>query len=194
MRATAPRRMQASAPTVQQVSISTAITSAVTSSLSVCGCVVFFRLVGAVLGAVIPLPSVLVSAALEVSAGCADFAVLGGQAALYGCCAVLSLLGVSVWAQMQLFAGQRSVRRCCSPAVCCILCFCRAFYGSACGFCRGMWGCAARFLPGSYHFCICRPTLRRWGLSFSAQPFTRPGKTFIINSGIFLYFEGEANV
>ena len=97
--------MQASAHTAQQVSISTAITSAVTSSLSVCGCVVFFRLVGAVLGAVIPLPSVLVSAALEVSAGCADFAVLGGQAALYGCCAVLSLLGVSVWAQMQLFAG-----------------------------------------------------------------------------------------
>ena len=92
-------RMQACVPTVQQVSISTAITSAVTSSLSVCGCVVFFRLVGAVLGAVIPLP------ALEVSAGCADFAVLGGQAALYGCCAVLSLLGVSVWAQMQLFAG-----------------------------------------------------------------------------------------
>ena len=104
--ASPPRgRMQASAPTVQQVSISSAITSAVTSSLSVCGCVVFFRLVGAVLGAVIPLPSVLVSAALEVSAGCADFAVLGGQAALYGCCAVLSLLGVSVWAQMQLFAG-----------------------------------------------------------------------------------------
>ena len=31
--------------------------------------------------------------------------MLGGQAALYGCCAVLSLLGVSVWAQMQLFAG-----------------------------------------------------------------------------------------
>ena len=57
--ASPPRgRMQASAPTVQQVSISTAITSAVTSSLSVCGCVVFFRLVGAVLGAVIPLPSV----------------------------------------------------------------------------------------------------------------------------------------
>ena len=87
------------------VTFPSAITSTVTSSLSVCGCVVFFRLVGAVLGAVIPLPSVLVSAALEVSAGCADFAVLGGQAALYGCCAVLSLLGVSVWAQMQLFAG-----------------------------------------------------------------------------------------
>ena len=193
--ASPPRgRMQASAPTVQQVSISTAITSAVTSSLSVCGCVVFFRLAGAVLGAVIPLPSVLVSAALEVSAGCADFAVLGGQAALYGCCAVLSLLGCRSGRRCSSSPGQRSVRRCCSPAACCILCFCRAFYGSACGFCRGMWGCAARFLPGSYHFCICRPTLQRWGLSFSAQPFTRPGKTFIINSGIFLYFEGEANV
>lgn len=93
------------APTTQPVGLSSAISSAVTASLSVCGCVVFFRLAGAALGAVVPLPSVLVSAALEVSAGCADFAALGGQAALYGCCAVLSLLGVSVWAQMQLFAG-----------------------------------------------------------------------------------------
>ena len=82
-----------------------AISSAVMSSLSVCGCVVFFRIVGAVLLAVLPLPPTAVSAALEVSAGCADFAALGGAAALYGCCAVLSLLGASVWAQMQLFAG-----------------------------------------------------------------------------------------
>ena len=76
-----------------------AISSAVTSSLSVCGCVVFFRIVGAVLLAVLPLPPTAVSAALEVSAGCADFA------ALYGCCACLSVLGVSVWAQLRLFAG-----------------------------------------------------------------------------------------
>lgn len=82
-----------------------AISSAVTSSLSVCGCVVFFRIVGAVLLAVLPLPPTVVSAALEVSAGCADFAVLGGAAALYGCCACLSVLGVSVWAQLRLFAG-----------------------------------------------------------------------------------------
>lgn len=82
-----------------------AISSAVTSSLSVCGCVVFFRIVGAVLLAVLPLPPTAVSAALEVSAGCADFAVLGGAAALYGCCACLSVLGVSVWAQLRLFAG-----------------------------------------------------------------------------------------
>lgn len=58
-----------------------AISSAVTSSLSVCGCVVFFRIVGAVLLAVLPLPPTAVSAALEVSAGCADFAALGGAAA-----------------------------------------------------------------------------------------------------------------
>lgn len=82
-----------------------AISSAVTSSLSVCGCVVFFRIVGAVLLAVLPMPSAAISAALEVSAGCADFAALGGAAALYGCCACLSVLGVSVWAQLRLFAG-----------------------------------------------------------------------------------------
>lgn len=82
-----------------------AISSAVTSSLSVCGCVAFFRIVGAVLLAVLPLPPTAVSAALEVSAGCADFAALGGAAALYGCCACLSVLGVSVWAQLRLFAG-----------------------------------------------------------------------------------------
>lgn len=89
-----------------------AISSAVTSSLSVCGCVVFFRIVGAVLLAVLPLPPTAVSAALEVSAGCADFAALGGAAALYGCCACLSVLGVSVWAQLRLFAGRRIARGC----------------------------------------------------------------------------------
>ena len=82
-----------------------AISSAVTSSLSVCGCVVFFRIVDAVLLAALPLPPTAVSAALEVSAGCADFAARGGAAALYGCCACLSVLGVSVWAQLRLFAG-----------------------------------------------------------------------------------------
>ena len=71
-----------------------AISSAVTSSLSVCGCVVFFRVAGAVLRAVLPLPAAVVGMALEVSAGCADWAALGGRAALYGCCACLSVLGV----------------------------------------------------------------------------------------------------
>ena len=58
-----------------------------------------------VLLAALPLPPTAVSAALEVSAGCADFAARGGAAALYGCCACLSVLGVSVWAQLRLFAG-----------------------------------------------------------------------------------------
>ena len=106
-------RMQASAPTDctwevsghGEVTLPQAISSAVSSSMSVCGCVVFFRIVGAVLLAVLPLPPTAVSAALEVSAGCADFAALGGAAALYGCCACLSVLGVSVWAQLRLFAG-----------------------------------------------------------------------------------------
>ena len=69
-----------------------AISSAVTSSLSVCGCVVFFRIVGAVLLAVLPLPPTAVSAALEVSAGCADFAALGGAAAATGIGTILSPL------------------------------------------------------------------------------------------------------
>ena len=102
------RRAQASNPTEGGTSggaLPRAITAAVASSLAVCGCVVFFRLAGAVLAAVLPVPPVLLSAFFEVSAGCADFAALGGARALYGCCAVLSLLGISVWAQMQLLCG-----------------------------------------------------------------------------------------
>ena len=63
-----------------------AISSAVSASLSVCGCVVFFRIVGAVIRSFLPVPPLLLSAALEISAGCADAAARGGQAALYGCC------------------------------------------------------------------------------------------------------------
>lgn len=51
-----------------------AISSAVTSSLSVCGCVVFFRIVGAVLLAVLPLPPTAVSAGA------------GGQRRMRGLC------------------------------------------------------------------------------------------------------------
>lgn len=82
-----------------------AISDAVTSCLQVCGCVVFFRLAGRVVLAFLPpLPwaATVVSAVCEISAGCADFAALGGRAALYGCCACFSLLGISVWAQLRL--------------------------------------------------------------------------------------------
>ena len=163
-----------------------AISSAVTSSLSVCGCVVFFRIVGAVLLAVLPLPPTAVSAALEVSAGCADFAALGGAAALYGCCACLSVLGVSVWAQLRLFAGAAYRPR--------LLVFSRAVHLVLL---QLLVRVCAQLLPGSVTACstlaaaascrfsVCRRTPRRRGLSFSAQLFTRPGKVFIINDSIF---------
>ena len=79
------------------VSLPQAIGRGVDSCLNVCGCVVFFRMAGAVLhwGAV-------GSALLEVSAGCAAFAALGGRAALFGCCLCISVLGLSVWAQLAL--------------------------------------------------------------------------------------------
>lgn len=86
-------------------SLPRAISSAVNSSLQVCGCVVFFRIVAAVLLPYLPnsvWSAPLLSAFLEISSGCADFAALGGRAALYGCCACLSLLGLSVWAQVAL--------------------------------------------------------------------------------------------
>lgn len=104
-KALSPNRCGGSSLAEGDTGLPAAISSAVTSSLSVCGCVVFFRVAGAALRAVLPLPAAVVGMALEVSAGCADWAALGGRAALYGCCACLSVLGVSVWAQMQLFAG-----------------------------------------------------------------------------------------
>ena len=166
-----------------------AISSAVTSSLSVCGCVVFFRIVGAVLLAVLPLPPTAVSAALEVSAGCADFAALGGAAALYGCCACLSVLGVSVWAQLRLFAGTAYRPR--------LLVFSRAVH--LCTFAaarQGVRSCcpaalryAVHWPPASCRFSVCRRTPRRRGLSFLCAALYKARQslynTFIINDSIF---------
>lgn len=94
--------------------ISRAISAAVTTSLNVCGCVVFFRTMGAVLEPLLPQTAwsrPLLSASLEISSGCADFAALDGSAALYGCCLCMSLLGISVWAQLSLLTeGAVSLR------------------------------------------------------------------------------------
>ncbi len=96
------------------VSIPAAIQSAVTSSLGVCGCVIFFRITAAVLLPILPegIWSVpLLSACLEISSGCAQFVSLGGLPALYGCCACMSLLGLSVWVQISsLLRGAASLR------------------------------------------------------------------------------------
>lgn len=87
------------------ISLPEALSRAAESCLQVCSCVVFFRMVAGLAAPQLPdlpLTGPLVSGACEISAGCADFAALGGRGALYGCCACLSLLGLSVWMQLAL--------------------------------------------------------------------------------------------
>lgn len=89
----------------QEISLPSAISSAASTCLNLCGCVIFFRVVAGVLLADTNLPaaaSACVSAGCEITAGCAAFAVLGGRAALYGICLAMSLLGFSVWSQLKL--------------------------------------------------------------------------------------------
>lgn len=104
----------ACAETAEPAGFSPAVSSAVSSCLNVCGCVVFFRTLGAAAEPFLPhIPQVrpLLSALQEITAGCADFAALGGRAALYGCCLCLSVLGLSVWAQLALLLqGAASLR------------------------------------------------------------------------------------
>lgn len=96
------------------VSLPQAIGAAVDSGLQVCGCVVFFRVAGAALSPWLPaLPwgQALASTVLEITAGCADWSAMGGRAALYGCCLCMSVLGLSVWAQLAvLLRGAVSLR------------------------------------------------------------------------------------
>ncbi|MDD4851472.1 MAG: hypothetical protein PHO10_12350 [Gemmiger sp.] len=82
--------------------VSAAILAATQSCLAVCGCILFFRVVGAVLLPLlpgVPLAQPLASALLEISAGCADFAAQP-SGALQGVAFCLSVLGVSVYAQL----------------------------------------------------------------------------------------------
>lgn len=82
----------------ESVTFPQAIGNAVQSSLTVCGCAVFCRVAGSVLGQGVPGGvQPYLSAALEISAGCADFAAAGSAA---GVCLCLSLLGISVFAQL----------------------------------------------------------------------------------------------
>lgn len=88
--------------------LAAAINSAVDSSLCVCGCVLFFRIIGAVAAVLLPLSptsGAFLSGIMEISSGCADFAALGGATALTGCCLCLSLLGLSVGVQLQALLG-----------------------------------------------------------------------------------------
>lgn len=84
------------------------IGNAVNSCLYVCGTVIFFRIVQTVLMRTVNVPVRFVpwiSASLEISSGCADFAKLGGQEALRGLCICLSVLGLSVFLQVCSLMG-----------------------------------------------------------------------------------------
>lgn len=85
------------------VSLSSAIVQAVNNCLSVCGAVVFFRILQAVWVQTFSFLSGLspfVSAVLEISAGCTDFARLGNSLTLPGICLCMSVLGFSVFTQL----------------------------------------------------------------------------------------------
>lgn len=94
--------------------LSAAITQAVNSSLCVCGSVLFFRIVRNVIVNFFSLPAFLmpaISALLEISSGCGDFAALGGPFSLTGVCLSLSLLSLSVLTQIRsLLGGTASLR------------------------------------------------------------------------------------
>lgn len=94
--------------------LAVAINTSVSSCMSVCGCVLFFRILASVLQPLLPIrrwSEPLLCAILEISSGCAAFSTGGGRFALYGCCACLSLLGISVWVQVSaLLEGTVSLR------------------------------------------------------------------------------------
>ena len=135
----------------------------------------FFRIVGAVSGSVLRCRPA-VSAALEISAGCADFAVhgrAGGALRLLRC--FESARPFSLGPDTASFRGSACRRATLQPPAASCLSFA--------GFSR-----FGAVLPGSvtvqHTFCPGRAAFpsaaRRCGggvLPLSAQPFTRPGKT-----------------
>lgn len=97
------KRQLPAAGTCAGIGVSQAVGDAVNSCLSVCGSVVLFSVISQLLRELCPLPALyaaLLSGALEVSAGCAEFAALGGAISVYGCCVCLSALSASVWLQL----------------------------------------------------------------------------------------------
>lgn len=89
-----------------------AVQGAVQSSLTVCGFVVFFSFLHHVLADFLcaPVPKAAAAALLEVTGGCIQAAALPGAAALYACCAALSLQSLSVLLQVRaLLPGEISL-------------------------------------------------------------------------------------
>lgn len=90
--------------------LSQSIQGAVQACLTICGCVVFFRVIGALITELLGMDrtgNALLAGLLEISSGCAALAALTGSLSIYGCCAALSLLSISVFCQMSSLLEHR---------------------------------------------------------------------------------------
>ena len=130
--------------TIQLPALDAVIAQAAVTYLKLCGFVLYFRLLAAGCGALLPQPwAALPAMLLEVCSGC-DQAARTGLWASTLCCAALSVQGVSVLLQ---------VRTICPPEVSlgprsrCGLCWQRG----RC-ICRFRWRCSGWAAP-----CRCRP-------------------------------------
>lgn len=92
------------APSVGSTRLPDALRDGAAAMLTLCGTVVFFRCLYRLATPFLPADPALqagAAALLEVTGGCLAAAELPGRAAVYGCCAALSLLGGSVLLQLR---------------------------------------------------------------------------------------------
>ena len=93
--------------------LSGAVSDAVHSSLLVCGNVIFFRMLLALMDLFLPtgIWQALAAGSLEISSGCRIWAAQPGSVSIPGCCGCLSILSLSVWCQLHsLSQGAYSLR------------------------------------------------------------------------------------
>ncbi|HJB68690.1 MAG TPA: hypothetical protein H9770_07625 [Candidatus Fournierella excrementigallinarum] len=94
---------------VQGIGLVPAVQGAVQSMLAVCGFVTFFSFLNCGLGSFLPASGparAALAALLEVTGGCVQASRLGGAAAVYGCCAALSIQSLSVFLQVRALLGR----------------------------------------------------------------------------------------
>lgn len=106
----APRGAAISAGRSAGVSFVAAVQGAVQSMLTVCGFVTFFSFLNGALGSFLPSSGPVratLAALLEVTGGCVQASGLGGAAAVYGCCAALSIQSLSVLLQVRALLDER---------------------------------------------------------------------------------------
>ena len=105
-----PRRAAPEPPDTEEeaTDLVAAIGGAVQSMLTVCGFVVFFSFLARVLARLLPAGGWATGAAmlLEVTGGCVQASALPGAAAVYGCCAALSLQSLSVLLQVRALVSR----------------------------------------------------------------------------------------